>query len=211
MNLSCPLCLKKTTKELCQTLHRCDECKLVFKASEQHLESSEEKARYETHQNKEDDGYIGFLNRLRVPLLEHIRGFKKGLDYGCGPGPVLKRLLERDGFFMRAYDPFFAPELIQDSYDFITCTEAIEHFFNPQKEIEQMLSLLKQGGVLALMTQTYKENDDLSDWWYARDPTHVCFYHQETFEWLAQKYELDLLLNKQNLCFLKKGAKTLKI
>lgn len=51
---------------------------------------------------------------------------------------------------MQCYDPFFFPDesLLSNKYDFVTCTEAIEHFFEPKKEWKILLNLLKENGML---------------------------------------------------------------
>ena len=60
-----------------------------------------------------------------------------GLDFGCGPGPALANMMQSDGYEMEIYDPFFFPnkDALSKKYDFITCTETAEHFFNPHDEL----------------------------------------------------------------------------
>ncbi len=200
MNILCPLCQATTFKEIQKDLLKCDKCHLVFKSKSLFLSEDEEKARYEFHRNDEDNpGYTDFLNRLRLPLLKYLKPGFKGLDYGCGPGPVLAELLRKDGFEIQIYDPFFAPEKPQGKFDFITCTEAIEHFHDPKKEIESMISLLNSSGILAFMTYTYDEKTDFDSWWYVKDPTHVCFFSERTFEWVASERRFQILVNMKNL------------
>jgi hypothetical protein len=35
------------------------------------------------------------------------------------------------------------------------------------------------------MTEILLSESEFADWWYHRDPTHVCFYQRTTFEWIA--------------------------
>ena len=44
-----------------------------------------------------------------------------------------------------------------------------------------MKSLLKEDGVLYLMTGIYNDNIDFSKWWYKNDLTHVFIFTRETF------------------------------
>jgi 2-polyprenyl-3-methyl-5-hydroxy-6-metoxy-1,4-benzoquinol methylase len=155
---------------------------------EHHLSAANEKSRYETHQNRPDDqGYRDFLSRLTKQLVPRLKAGACGLDYGAGPGPTLSLMLKEQGFTMFTYDPYFAPftSTFEKKYDFITCTEVVEHFFYPRMEFEQFVLLLKNGGHLGIMTDILDSDARFSDWYYHRDPTHVCFYKKETFEWIA--------------------------
>ena len=70
-----------------------------------------------------------------------------GLDYGCGFAPALANILKSRGFKVELYDPFFFPDkkVFNKQYDFITCTETVEHFFYPFEEIILLNILLKKG------------------------------------------------------------------
>jgi hypothetical protein len=55
------------------------------------------------------------------------------------------------------------------------------------------------------MTLFIKEEIDFQDWWYRRDPTHVTFYHQDTFEHIAECFGLEVVKsNDKNIILLKK-------
>ncbi|MEX2353228.1 MAG: class I SAM-dependent methyltransferase, partial [Gammaproteobacteria bacterium] len=113
-----------------------------------------------------------------------------GLDYGSGPGPTLSVMLEERGFVMRNYDPFFADDVdaLAGEYDFIACTETVEHFHHPGREFQCFDRLLRPGGWLGIMTGMRDPGTDFADWYYVRDPTHVSFYQMQTMEWLAQHF-----------------------
>jgi hypothetical protein len=55
------------------------------------------------------------------------------LDFGCGPGPTLFRMMEEWGHPCCNCDPFFAPDpgVFADTYDFVACTEGLEHLQDP--------------------------------------------------------------------------------
>lgn len=147
-----------------------------------------ERAHYDFHENDPaDEGYRAFLSRLATPLVRKLAPGAEGLDYGSGPGPTLSVILEEQGFGMTIYDPFFAPEegALRRTYDFITCTETVEHFFRPREEFERLDALLRPGGWLAAMTEIRREDVPFRDWRYARDPTHVSFYRVATMDWIA--------------------------
>ena len=111
----------------------------------------------------------------------------RGLDYGCGPRPALAAMLEEAGHAVALYDPFFQPEPapLGQRYDFVTCTEAAEHFHRPAATFEQIMGLVRPGGWLALMTCFQTDDARFANWHYRRDPTHVVFYRETTLRHLA--------------------------
>lgn len=190
----CPLChataLDCLHRDQRRSYYRCTTCHLIHVPRQYHLPPDEERRRYDTHQNSPDDSaYRDFLGRLLTPLLPQLRSGEQGLDYGCGPGPTLSLMLEEHGHPMAVYDPFYAndPAVFERRYDFITCTEAIEHFARPDEEWRRLLSLLKAAGQLAIMTALHDEDSDFAGWYYKNDPTHVAFYSVATFAWLARR------------------------
>jgi SAM-dependent methyltransferase len=170
---------------------RCAACQATFLHPADRLSPGEERARYLLHRNDPgDEGYRRFLSRLAGPLLGRLAPRSRGLDYGCGPGPVLAGILREAGHRMNIYDPFFAPdpEPLGDTYDFVTCTEAAEHFHRPEEEFARLDSLLKPGGWLAVMTRFLEDGVCFASWSYRRDPTHVVFYRRETMRHIAVRY-----------------------
>ncbi|MDD2760691.1 MAG: class I SAM-dependent methyltransferase [Methylomonas sp.] len=195
----CPLCLGRAVLlfhcDKKRDYLRCGDCHLVFVPPSQHLSLSEEKALYDLHENSLDDpGYRKFLSRLAEPLQSRLKPGAKGLDYGCGPGPLLAHLLTQQGYRVELYDPFYAdsPCVLQDRYDFISCTEVVEHFRQPHEEFRRLFGLLTPGGYLGLMTKLVINADAFSRWHYKNDSTHVCFYSRETLDWLAALYRSDI-------------------
>lgn len=140
--------------------------------------------------NPDDEGYRHFLSRLMTPMLEYLPASGKGLDFGSGPGPTLSIMLAEQGHNMSIYDPYFANDasVLQDSYDFITTTEVVEHLSRPKEVFCTLFSLLKEGGVLGIMTKLIPSLENFDRWHYTNDPTHITFYAEETFHYLAQQY-----------------------
>jgi SAM-dependent methyltransferase len=191
---SCPLCggISLVTVEVHGKRYLdCATCRLVHLATAHRLDAARERAHYTTHRNDPADaGYRAFLNRVATPLVELLEPGAAGLDYGSGPGPTLSVLLTEKGFSVALYDPFFDPDPapLGRTYDFITCTETAEHFFEPSLEFARLRRLLRPGGILAVMTEVLRDDTLLDGWWYLRDPTHVSFYRPETFEWLGEHH-----------------------
>ena len=194
----CPLCLtdnsqfilSRQDKHLGQRDYwQCGQCNLTYLDPKLRFSREQEKARYDLHENNPDDpNYVKFLRKLADPLLSHLQPGANGIDFGCGPGPTLSKILEKHGHHMVNYDPFYAQDdsLLNQEYDFLTCSETIEHFYNPRKEFELLNRLVKPGGYIALMTEVKDADADFSKWWYHTEPTHVCFYQRETFDWIGQ-------------------------
>ncbi|ALT00140.1 class I SAM-dependent methyltransferase [Lacimicrobium alkaliphilum] len=211
--MQCPLCQKQSSQHYWQDKRRdyrqCDICKLVFVPPAQRLSPQSEKAEYDLHHNCADDaGYISFLNRLALPLTGVLSDGCIGLDYGCGPSPVLAALLSEKGHQVSYYDPFYYPDekVFKRRYDFISCSEAIEHFFHPGEVCQNWMSLLKAKGWLAIMTKRVIDRHRFKTWHYKNDPTHVCFFSEETFGWLAKKYRMRLEVSGPDVVLLQKLA-----
>jgi SAM-dependent methyltransferase len=167
---------------------RCDVCQATFLDPAQRLDAEAELAHYRLHRNDPDDpAYRGFLDRLAAPLLERLEAPSSGLDFGCGPGPALAAMLREAGHDVELYDVFFAPDpaVLLRRYDFVTCTETIEHFHDPAAEFRRLDTLLRPGGWLGLMTGMLSDGIDFRAWHYRRDPTHVVFYRRATLRYLA--------------------------
>lgn len=174
--------------------HLCSACRLIFADPRHHLPAGEEKARYANHRNSAGNrGYVGFLNRVLLPTLPYLDKSMRGLDYGCGPGPTLSRLVRRRGIACDDYDPLFERRPLRPPYDFIFSTECFEHFRSPDRDIRRICGLLRLGGVLSVMTERWTTIERFAEWHYTRDPTHVSFYHDRTFDYLGQRHGLEPL------------------
>lgn len=194
-NIICPLCYSLSIVNYCSDKRRdyyhCEQCRLVFVPSCQHLSREAEKAHYDLHQNSPDDqGYRQFLSRLTNPLTAVLTPAARGLDFGSGPGPTLSVMLEEAGFDMAIYDIFYANNMsvLQSEYDFITTTEVVEHLSKPGKVLESLYFMIRPGGYLGLMTKMVLDQAAFSSWHYKNDQTHISFYSRETFNYLAQTW-----------------------
>jgi hypothetical protein len=188
--LNCPLCLQEgITPSLVENRYaECPCCALRFLSPEFHLNESEEKERYLLHTDDVNDkGYEQYLWSLYEAISQRLTIPSQGLDYGCGRASVLGRMLEEKGHSLTLYDPFFKPNTnaLKRNYDFVFATEVIEHFFHPALEFQRLRALTKPGGFLGIMTRLC-DGEDFENWFYRRDPTHVSFFSQRTFNWIAK-------------------------
>lgn len=179
---------------------RCPVCGLIFVPRNFHLTPDDEKDRYMLHENTlSNEGYVGmFLDKIAL-IRQYCRGVCSVLDYGCGPEPVLAQLLRREGYDCDIYDPYFFPEFPRGSFDLVISTEVFEHMKDISAGLRSIRSLLAPGGYLAIMTSFHDTVADFRGWWYASDPTHICFFSMRTFEWISEKFAFNIIYtNRKN-------------
>lgn len=194
----CPLCAEKDTHPytfdaLNRQLYRCPKCYGVFVHFTHYHSREVEKKRYLKHENSANNkGYLRFLFRALNPALQFLNQDMKGLDFGSGEKPVLAHILNKKGFRCDVYDLYFHPEIPKNKYDFIFSTETFEHFSSPDKELRVIYELLKTSGLLVTMTSTYNESTNFQTWHYAKDFTHLFFYHEKTFDYVASTFQYSI-------------------
>ena len=195
LNSRCPLCesdqLALYHRDAKRPYQQCANCQLVFVEHNYHLNSAAEKAEYDLHQNHPGDpGYRNFLQRLATPLATRLAAGSRGLDFGCGPGPTLSLMLEELGHTVSLYDIFYAvnERVWQCRYQFITATEVVEHLSQPGRELLRLWRHLEPGGILAVMTKRVINPERFASWHYKNDPTHICFFSEQSFEWLGHQW-----------------------
>ncbi|MCK5761421.1 MAG: class I SAM-dependent methyltransferase [Candidatus Izimaplasma sp.] len=175
----------------------CQDCGFIHKDKEYHVGREEELNQYSLHNNSfESEGYVNIFVKLINEYITPLNIMGNVLEYGSGPGPVLKELLIRDGYNVYDYDPFFNnnKEYLNYKYELITSTEVVEHFFNPLVEFARLSSLLKHAGYLVITTKLRTmEIDSFLDWWYRRDTTHVSFYTMKSLSIIAKLYNLKIV------------------
>ena len=212
---ACPLC--NTNQKLAflsdaeREYYRCSCCDLIFVPREYHLSEIDQRARYDSHNNDPGDlRYRNFFKQLLVPLLAILPSNSHGLDFGSGPGPTLSLMLEECGHKVDLYDKFYAQNdaVFQNRYDFITATEVVEHLPNPLKDLEVLVKILQRGGILAIMTEIISPQLDFTNWYYKNDPSHVCFYSEKTFLYLANLLGLEIVTLSERVIILRKSLKT---
>ena len=190
-DLVCPLCEAQGREFYEQEYIVCDNCGSIFKGKNLFLLPDEERGRYELHNNDAQDvGYQKFVSPITDAILEEFTPLHVGLDFGSGRGSAISKVLSDNDFNIFEYDLFFNDdrELLQQKYDYIACCEVIEHFHNPKKEFALLRSLLKDGGKLYCKTHPYDDSIDFGKWYYRKDPTHVFFYKDKSFEHIREAF-----------------------
>ena len=209
---TCPLCASSDIRNFFQDKQRsylrCDNCKLTFVPKKYFLSEAAEKAEYDLHLNSPtDQGYRKFLSRLLIPLQKLLPPTTHGLDFGSGPGPTLSVMFEELGYKMTIYDKFYAhrPECLTQHYDFITATEVFEHLQQPHNTINQLWQALKPNGYLGIMTKLVRDHAAFTNWHYKNDLTHVIFFSQKTFSWLAAQWHAEVTFIDNDVIIIKRN------
>lgn len=206
--MNCPLCESQSIFFLAgenREYWRCPVCRLIFVPAKYFISQEAEVQHYLKHENSlESEGYVQmFEEKIRV-IKNVCQEAQTVLDYGCGYEPVLKTLMAREGFEVSGYDPHFFPQLDSNAtFDLIVSTETFEHFKEPGKELSDLLTHLTAGGYLAIMTRLVPQESHLpimesfGDWYYKRDPTHIAFYDNDTFAWIARHFGMEIIFNNE--------------
>ncbi|MEW7292740.1 class I SAM-dependent methyltransferase [Aquimarina sp. 2304DJ70-9] len=193
--MQCSLCGSETilySEAHNRKYYKCPQCKGILLDSIYFLSTEAEKERYRLHENDVHDlGYQKFVSPIVNAINEKYKSNHKGLDFGSGKDSVIAYQLQKKGYNISTYDPFFDPDnnALQTKYDYIACCEVIEHFNNPTKEFKLLHSLLHKGGILFCKTNLHDESINFDSWWYKNDATHVFFYSYDTLHWVQQKFK----------------------
>ena len=194
--MKCPLCRSECRPFSDQKLQvgygRCDLCQLIFKSPEHHPAFSEQKKRYDLHQNSEEsDGYRAYFRRFLDFVTPRTGSIENALDFGCGATTLLANMLREEGVGCDAYDPLYRPDqsYMNKTYDLIVSVEVFEHLRDPGETFGDLLARLNKGGYLAIQTQFHSNDSEIFlDWYYRLDPTHIMFFRPETFRYLCEKH-----------------------
>jgi len=193
-------------------MHICPVCELLWVPRTCHLSAAAQRERYLNHQNTLDNTEYVRRFEAMIAAWEALPGVGAGraapprrvLDFGCGPGdrPVLVELLRRRGCEAMGYDPFFAPDADRSQpFDAVFAVETFEHFCGGIADVAETVKSVRAGGHLIVSTLFHPGPAAVTGWWYARDPTHVCFYSPRTMAWIADRFNLRLIsCDDKSLC-----------
>ena len=127
--------------------YQCSDCKTIFTPNGINQEGLVGGKFEEERNEKENEDRIG-----RGALLVGCAG--RYLDFGCGHGLLVRDLLVKglrsDGYDM--YNPDFNVIPPGKKYNLIYLIETIEHFSQPYSELDMILYLLAENGVVYIET-----------------------------------------------------------
>jgi hypothetical protein len=203
---ACPVCQGVAPKifqhAVLQTavamIHLCPDCDYLFAAQPDWLEKA-----YQRVINTLDTGCLARTESMReqtaLPIYLLTAKAGRWLDYGGGHGGYVRRMRDA-GFDFRWHDPMaenlFAGGFegqVGNSYQGVTSFECLEHFTNPTKEIQKMISM---GPRILFSTELRPEGAQPPEsWWYYgwEHGQHVGFHSKRSLARLAETFNLRLV------------------
>lgn len=104
-----------------------------------------------------------YANRLRFLRRLGLKREHRILDHGCGGGAFVKFLQQKGYPHAVGFDPFCEqyanPEVLENSYDFVTSYEVIEHAEDPVSHFAELAKLTERNGYLIVGTPRADEID----------------------------------------------------
>ena len=117
----------------------------------------------------------------------------------------MKYLLSTVFVFVILVSTVLADESVfEKQYDFITATEVLEHLHTPRVTLDKIWKCLKPNGWLGIMTKRATSLEVFNHWHYKNDPTHVSFFSDQTFQWLADTWQATLTFVQKDALLLRK-------
>lgn len=185
--MECKICRSKT--KLLNGFYHCLNCNFIMKKN---IVSEEaEKNRYLLH--KEGEDYFKYLHNL---FKDYLKKDDIILDFGSGKSNALAQSFPK--YNITSYDYYFNQVAYDDKkYDVIILNEVIEHIEYPLEVLENLRKMLKEEGFILIQTGLTDKIEDINKWWYTRDITHISFFSLNTFSYIAQKLNLNLIKKAQ--------------
>jgi hypothetical protein len=175
-------------------LYVCNKCGHMKKKNI--LPDNLQKIRYDNHIC--DDGYLKYMKSVYKKISNHLI-LGDSLDYGCGQIHALSDILNTNNIKCDYYDLFYYNKLENKKYDNIILIEVIEHVEDVLSEIMKIKDMLKARGKIIIMTNFIPQN--ISNWWYLRDSTHVSFLNKNSIIELAKIVDMDVFIEENNNLF----------
>lgn len=202
-DLSCPICGKPG--KIAFHKHKQDYavcgscgfgwCHTIYQMTDD--EFAELNDRFHEHwQSNPSKLLISYRSQRANTLIERVRSGvlpKSGwLDYGCGPGEMM-RLLQEGGIEIKGYEPFLEhqEDLEYDDepekYDVVLATALLEHLRGIE-DIERVCDCVADGGCLIFHTWTGHRVPYAHDWHYIQPQVHCSFYTRRALKILFEKF-----------------------
>ncbi len=189
-------------------LTKCQDCSFVFAERIPTLE--ELIAHYDTYGRND---YLSPITIKRyheiLDFLEPLRKTNNLIDVGCGIGHFLTVAKERG---WNVYGTEFTDEAIQicqnkgismhqgvlnptnypsNHFDVVVSFEVLEHINNPQEEVANFNTILREGGAVYLTTPNFNAISRLilkEKWAVIEYPEHLCYYTPKTLSSIFKQF-----------------------
>lgn len=142
--------------------------------------------------------------------ISKLFGFHNVIDIGGGDG-LLCRMLRDYGINCFVKDKYASPIYAQgfteptfDKPDLVIGFEVLEHFANPQADLDDLFGYHPK----ALLMSTAMYTNQGSDWWYLLPESgqHVFFYSRQALEFIAKKYQYSLIVSGGFILFIRHAS-----
>ncbi|MDP3093542.1 MAG: class I SAM-dependent methyltransferase [bacterium] len=162
-----------------------------------------------------------YLHHLGPKVIDRIRRSEKLADFGCAEGRLLEVIEEHFGktkenlygfdvsesFVAEAKKAFpnvyyldlSRDEMKERGFDVVFAFDIIEHLENPDKFLENIVSIMKNKGLLILSTPNINSLSHLiqkSNWFAFKDKTHKVLYSRSSLFPLLERFELKTIVSK---------------
>lgn len=142
---------------------------------------------------KEGDTTDYILNSLKECNLDKNW---EGLDFACGGWNRHLKILNDLGYNVSGYDKYIKNRdyMLDDIkgkiFDYIFSNNYIEHLIHPIQDLEGILSHLKPGGLLILITECFDYRIEYTHY-------HTFFFIGRSISYLEKKLNIKLILDKR--------------
>ncbi len=162
-----------------------------------------------------------YLHHLGPKVIDRIRQSEKFADLGCAEGKLLEVIKEHFGkskenlYGFDVSESFVAEarkalpnvycldlsrdEMKEQGFDVVFALDIIEHLESPDKFLRNIVSVMKDEGLLILSTPNASSLSRLiqgSNWFAFKDKTHKAFYSRSSLFTLLEKFKLKTIVFK---------------
>jgi SAM-dependent methyltransferase len=154
---------------------------------------------------KQEKAFSVLTRKLLLNSIKEVSLFAKGdlLDVGCGESPYINLFKPKVSRYIRTdwTKSFHGLDGIQvyssalnlpfkaETFDTVLCTEVLEHTFNPERVIEEIIFVLRKGGVAILTTPFL--------FWIHEEPYDYFRPTKFFFQQVAWKYDAQIVYVKE--------------
>jgi len=147
---------------------------------------------------------------MKLPL---FCGRKRILDFGSGPGDLVKQL-RKNGIDAYGYEPFLKAgheeflssdikNLSKKKASLVSCIEVLEHLWNPFDFLKTADEILQPKGCVLISTGIYNPKKHSCNWRYLNPLAgHVCVFSQKAFDIFIKKNNFHVVVKATNTIYL---------
>jgi 2-polyprenyl-3-methyl-5-hydroxy-6-metoxy-1,4-benzoquinol methylase len=208
------------------SLVKCSNCNLIFKSPIPDEETLSQLYRQSGQDIGNTDKCLAIdQNGIKIRRFDEIEKLaeklckgKKVLDIGCNDGAMLfswsnqwdkhgleysqtySKVAEMRGLKIIGSGIHNCKNNFESYFDVITLVDVAEHIPNPSDFFKDILSLIKNDGIVLILTATtdyWFWKLIKSGYWYESFPEHIIFWSRKTFDFLANQNNAQVIYDKR--------------